>query len=101
MSSLSYRSTPSMISGLHNDESNVSYSYWMNLETYAKSSLLDYDLSAPSVAKFIVPNWAGKVNSGIVLSYWPARLQAGRPVRQRYAGVNYISHSGTMNFATA
>ncbi len=35
-------------------------------------------------------------------SYRPARLQKliGRPVRQPYAGVNYIPRSGTMNLAT-
>jgi hypothetical protein len=34
----------------------------------------------PSVSKFIVPDWGDKVNSGIGLSYWPARRNrpAGR-----------------------
>ncbi len=38
-----------------------------------------------SVAKFIVPDWGDKVNSGIGLSY-----RTARPVRQPCAGVNYI-----------
>jgi hypothetical protein len=54
--------------------------------------------------------WLGRtVDSGIGLSYRPARLRrptgyistwAGGPVRQPYAGVNYITHSGTMNLAS-
>jgi hypothetical protein len=64
------------------------------------------------VAKFIVPGWGHKINSGIGLSYRPARLHtdlkkkkfliiykefhrlAGRV--KPYAGVNYIPQSGTM-----
>jgi hypothetical protein len=53
------------------------------------------------VAKFIVSDWGDKVNSGIGLSYRPARLYIGwRTVQQTYAGVNYILQSGTMNLAT-
>jgi hypothetical protein len=54
--------------------------------------------SYSTVAKFIVPDWGDKVNSGIELSDRPAMLHrlAGRPVRQSYAEVKYI---GTMNLA--
>jgi hypothetical protein len=52
------------------------------------------------VAKFIVPDWGDKVDSGIGLSYRPAKLHmVGRPVQQPYARVNYVPHSGNMNLA--
>jgi hypothetical protein len=47
-------------------------------------------------AKFIVPHWRDKVDSGIGFSY-----RAGGPVGQLYAEVNNIPQSGTMNLATA
>ncbi len=75
------------------------------------------------VAEFIDPDWGDKVNSGMGLSYWPARLHwpAGRynnpmpeltlspshgsinsaTVQQPYARVDYIAPSGTKNLATA
>jgi hypothetical protein len=60
------------------------------------------------VAKFIVPDWGNKVDSGIGLSYQPANARRlgyvgwrRRPVRRPYTGVNYIPQSGTMNLATA
>ncbi len=46
--------------------------------------------SGRPVAKFIVPDWGDKVNSGIGLSYQPA----GPP------GDNYILQSGTKNLAS-
>ncbi len=54
-----------------------------------------------SVAKFIVPDWGDKVDSGIGLSYLPTRLHrlAGRYTTP-YAGVKYSPYSGTMNLAT-
>jgi hypothetical protein len=56
--------------------------------------------SYSTLAKFIVSDWEDKVNSGIGLSDRPSRLHmAGRPVRQSYAEVKYISQSGTMNLA--
>jgi hypothetical protein len=63
-----------------------------------------YDIYVSCIAKFIVPDWGDKANSGIGLSYRPARLHwlhVG-PIRQPYAGVNYsISpRSGTKNLAT-
>ncbi len=58
----------------------------------ARNSFLNY-----SAAKFWVPDWGDKVNSGIGLSYHPARIH--RPVRQPYAGDDYIHQSGTMNLA--
>jgi hypothetical protein len=45
------------------------------------------------VAKFIVPDWGDKVDSGIGLSYRPARLY------RLTTGVNCIPRSGTMNLA--
>ena len=57
-------------------------------------------LPAGPVAEFIVPDWGDKVNSGIGLSYRPARLHRQRPVRQPYAGVDYIPQSGIMNSAS-
>jgi hypothetical protein len=45
-------------------------------------------------AKFKVPDWGDKVNSGIGLSYRPARLHRlvhSGPVRQPYDGVDFIS----------
>jgi hypothetical protein len=51
-----------------------------------------------AVAKFTVPDWGDKVNSGVGLSYQPARLhrlQAG--IQQPYAGVSYIAQTRTMN----
>jgi hypothetical protein len=43
-------------------------------------------------AKFLVPDWEDKVNSGIGLSYRTRqatdRLHDGGPERQPYAGVN-------------
>ncbi len=56
--------------------------------------------SSLPVAKFIVPDWGDKVDSGIGLSYRPATY-AGRPVLQPYAGVNYILLSWTLNLDTA
>jgi hypothetical protein len=58
-----------------------------------KKCYLDY-----SVAKFYVPNWGDKVNSGIGLSYRPAGLY--RPVLQINAGDNFTPQSGTMKLAT-
>ncbi len=40
-----------------------------------------------TTAKFIVSDWGNKVNSGI---FGPLGYMAGGPVRQPYAGVNYI-----------
>jgi hypothetical protein len=59
--------------------------------------------SARSVAKLIVPDWGDKVDSGIWLSYRPARLYrlAGRyenPLRR--SQLLYIHHSRTMNLTT-
>jgi hypothetical protein len=51
--------------------------------------------ACPLPAKFIVPEWGNKFDSGI-----PEPMEPGGPVRQHYAGVNFISHSGTVNFAT-
>jgi hypothetical protein len=60
--------------------------------------------SKRTVAKFIVPDWGDKVDSGIGLSYTgpPFRLQkqAGRYRATLYAGVNNIPPPGTMNLAT-
>jgi hypothetical protein len=55
------------------------------------------------VAKFIVPDWGDKVDSGIGLSYRPARLLAGGSVQQRYDGVNFIPpvRDYSMHLATA
>ncbi len=36
---------------------------------------------------------------GIKLTWEGYTTEAGRPVRQPYAGVNYIPHSGTINLA--
>jgi hypothetical protein len=51
------------------------------------------------VAEFIDPDWGDNVNSGIGLSYQPARQAtwASGPVRQPYAGVDFIPQSGTKN----
>ncbi len=64
-------------------------------------------LGLSPVSKFIVPGWGGgggdKVNSGIGLSYRPARLNrlaGGGPLRVPYAGVDYIPQSGTMNLVS-
>ncbi len=69
------------------------------------SFMLHHNSESPlPVAKFIVPDWGDKVDSGIGLSYRPARqhLLAGRYdlVRQPYAGFNYILQSWTMNLDT-
>jgi hypothetical protein len=53
-----------------------------------------------SVAKFLVPDWWVIVDSGIGLSYRPARLHRRKPVQQPYARVDYISQSGTKNLAS-
>jgi hypothetical protein len=54
------------------------------------------------VAKFIVPDWADKVDSGINLSYTgpPGYIgwQAGTTTLSR-SQLQYIPHSGTMNLA--
>ncbi len=57
--------------------------------------------SAP-VAKFLVPERGDIVDSGIGLLPRPAGLhtQAGGPVRQPYAGVDYIPQSGTKKLAS-
>jgi hypothetical protein len=53
------------------------------------------------LAKFLVPDWEDKVNSGIGVVV-PARqaTEAGGPVRQPYAEVKNIHQSETMNLAT-
>jgi hypothetical protein len=48
---------------------------------------------------FLVPDWDDIVDSGIGLSYRPARIhKAGGPVRQPYAKVDFIPQSRTGNF---
>jgi hypothetical protein len=72
----------------------------------ARATIIHSVCFASSVAKFVIPDWGNKVDSGIGLSYRPARLhtmqcigwQAG--MTTLYARVNYIPQSGTMNFAT-
>ncbi len=46
----------------------------------------------PPIAKFLVPDWGDKIDSGIGLSYptGPPATQDGRPVRQPYVEVNYV-----------
>ncbi len=63
-----------------------------------QSDLFFDPIESRHVAKFIVPDWGG--DSGRVVV--PARqaAKAGLPVRQPYAGVNFIPQSGTMNLAT-
>jgi hypothetical protein len=51
-----------------------------------------------TVAEFMDPDWGEKVNVSIGLSYWPAGLCAGRPVRQLYVGVNFIPQSEIYEF---
>jgi hypothetical protein len=53
------------------------------------------------VAKFLVPEWGDIVDSDIGLLHRPARLytQAGGPVRQPCAGIDYIPQSGIERFA--
>ncbi len=48
------------------------------------------------VAEFIDPWLGDKVNSGIGLSYRPANhaCSLGVPVRQPYAGVDFLPHLG-------
>jgi hypothetical protein len=55
-----------------------------------------------SVAKFIVPDWEDKVNSGIGLSYRQARLHrlAGQYDNPKPESTLF-PHSGTMNLATS
>jgi hypothetical protein len=56
-----------------------------------------------TVAKFIVPHWGGKSqlwHRVVVPARQATITQAGGPVRQPYAGVNYILHTGTLNLAT-
>ncbi len=43
-------------------------------------------------AQFIIPDWGDKVDYGIGLPYRPVRLQAGGPVRQPYAIVDFIPY---------
>jgi hypothetical protein len=54
------------------------------------------------VAKFLVPEWGDTVDSGIGLLHRPARphTQAGGPVRQPCAGIDFIPQSGTKNLAS-
>ncbi len=67
-----------------------------------------YFMSAPpvnrtlgTVAEIIDPWLADKVNSIIGMSYRHARLyMTGGPVRQPYAGVDFIPRSGSMDSAT-
>ncbi len=48
-------------------------------------------MKANSVAEFMVPDWGDKVDYGIGFSYRTAMpMQPGGPVRQPYAGVNFI-----------
>jgi hypothetical protein len=55
-----------------------------------------------SVVFFIVPDWGDDVDSGIGLLYRPAKLhRLNGPIRQPYAGVNFIPLSGTMNLVTS
>ncbi len=53
------------------------------------------------VAKFLVPGWGDKVNSGIGLSYRGPPCYTGwrAGTITAYAGVNFIPQSGTKNFA--
>jgi hypothetical protein len=48
------------------------------------------------------PDWGDNVDSGIGCRTGPLGCiqYVGRAVRQPYAGVNYVPHSGTMNLAT-
>jgi len=62
-----------------------------------KELLRTFFMSFPGIAKFIVPDWGDKVDSGTGL---PGYIIGWRPVRQPYAGVNFIPRSGTMNSAT-
>jgi hypothetical protein len=67
---------------------------------YSKLSCV-LQLEEYAVAKFIVPDWGDKVDSGIGLSYRPARLHrlAARYDTIPHAGVNHFLQSGTMNLA--
>ncbi len=51
--------------------------YMPVLKTFQVSSVFTIVCGTP-VAKFIVPDWTDKVDSGIGLSYRPARLHIGR-----------------------
>ncbi len=62
-----------------------------------KELLRTFFMSFPAVANFIVPDWGDKVDSG---TGPPGYIIGWRPVRQPYAGVNFIPRSGTMNSAT-
>ncbi len=52
--------------------------------------------SIEHVAEFIDPDWGGKVNSNIGLSFRPAG--AGGPARQPYAEVDFIPLSWIYEF---
>jgi hypothetical protein len=58
-----------------------------------------YEKVKETVTEFIDPDGGDKVNSGIGFPY-PARQAtwAGGPVRQPYAGVNFIAQSGIHEF---
>jgi hypothetical protein len=58
------------------------------------------EIGKGSVAKFLVPDWGDKVNSGAGLSYLPARLHWPAGQYDNHARVNFINQSGTMNSAT-
>ncbi len=59
----------------------------------------EWDPDLYPVAEFIDPWLGDKVNSGLGLSYRNARLyMAGGPVRQPYAGVDFIPQSRIFEF---
>jgi hypothetical protein len=54
-----------------------------------------YEKVKETVTEFIDPDGGDKVNSGIGFSYQARQATwAGGPVRQPYAGVNFIVQSG-------